>query len=109
MCTSFAIASRLSAGTLRRVTVAMLPWLPWAPTLTVQSMPRSFSCDSTFVNTRVAASQRSCGLNTLPTPVTGIGSIGMICTGTAARSGVRARTQSSNSPGCTAAPGLSWT
>ena len=61
------------------------------------------------VNTRVAASQRSCGLNTLPTPVSGIGSTGMICTGTAARSGVRSRTKLSNSPGCTLAPGLSCT
>src|SRR3954452_20355784 len=67
-------------------------------------MPRSVRGVSTFVNTRWAASQRSCGLNTLPTPVTGIGSIGMTCTGTAARSGVRSRTHVSSSPGSTVAP-----
>jgi hypothetical protein len=63
----------------------------------------------TAVKTRVAASQRSWGLNTLPTPVSGMGSIGMTCTGTAARSGVRSRTQASSSPGATVAPGFNCT
>ena len=94
------------AGRPASVTVAIEPWLPWAPTFTLQSMPRAMSGDSTLVNTRCAASQRSCGLNTLPTPVSGIGSIGMTCTGTAARSGVRSRTQARSSPGSTVAPRL---
>ncbi len=47
----------------------------------------------------MAASHRSCGLKTLPTPVSGIGSMLEIWTGTAARSGVRSRTQASSSPG----------
>ena len=41
-------ASRWSAGRPASVTVAIEPWLPWAPTLTLQSMPFSASGDSTL-------------------------------------------------------------
>src|SRR5690242_543961 len=49
--TSFATASRLASATPAIVTVAMEPWLPWAPTLTLQSMPSAVSVVCTPVTT----------------------------------------------------------
>jgi len=78
-----------------------LPLLPLGPMSTLQSMPLSRRGPRTPVKTRLAASQASCALKTLPTPVSGQprDRSGLICTGTAARSGVRSRNLNSISLG----------
>jgi hypothetical protein len=48
-------------------------------------------------------------MNTLPTPVRGMGWIGKMLTGTAARSGERGRIHSTSSAGSTFTSGLNWT
>ena len=102
------IRLRLAERTPEIAIVARLPCTGCAATEIETVAPRFERSASVSVKTRRAASQRSCGLNTFPTPVSGIASISTTFTGTAARSGVRSRTNSTSSFGLAFASGLSW-
>src|SRR5215212_2890786 len=75
------------------MTFARVPWVSCALTESSKRIPDSARGSSAFAKTRSAASNRSCGLKTFPIPVSGIVSIAITPTGTAARSGVRSRTK----------------
>ena len=111
---SFCRSFKAQAHTAPRLTVARVPWVPSAPTLTFSVRPAN-SClrgASAWVKSLSQASQRSCGLKTLPTPVSGIASSSSTCTGMAARSGVRSRTQACRAAASASdfsTPGLSCT